>query len=623
MPKPLKIILIALGVLLALMLAAAAYFAATFNPNDYKPQLIRLVQEKKQRTLEIPGDIKLSFFPKLGVDLGKLRLSEHGGSGEFLSVESAKVSLALLPLLSKRYVVDQVRVDGLRAHIVKFKDGSTNYDDLLAKDEATPQPQQQPQQEPVSFDVGGVRITNGSVLYEDRQAGRTIDLSKLQAETGRIADNADSRIDLSADVRSNTPQADAKLGLKSGFRFDRAAKRAAFKDMALRVDGAVAGIDTLSLQVNGSADLRPEAKRVQLDGIKLVASGKEAGKPIDVKLDIPQLTVNDKQVTSGKIGGELYFTSGTKAISAVFNAPAFDGSPDAFRLPAINLDLGVKDGELDARAKVSGALSGDIGKLAFSSPKLNLALSGQKGSTVLRGSLTTPLVLDLEKKLVELSNIAVDFTLPNPRGGPMALTAAGKANYDLGKKDGSATLKGKLDESSFDAKLGLAGSPSRYRADIGIDRIDVDRYLAQAPAPVPAPKAPAPASAPEKPFDLSALQDLHADGAVRIGALKVKNIRSANVRFALHADSGKVNIDPFNASLYGGTVSGAMSAAATHPARFTLRQTLTGIAIGPLLKDATGKDPLEGKGNVALDVITSGDTATALRRALGGTARLE
>ena len=62
MPKILKVLFIGIGCLFLLVVAIVAVVAATFNPNDYKPLIIKLVQEKKQRTLSIPGEIKLTFF---------------------------------------------------------------------------------------------------------------------------------------------------------------------------------------------------------------------------------------------------------------------------------------------------------------------------------------------------------------------------------------------------------------------------------------------------------------------------------------------------------------------------------------------------------------------------------
>lgn len=64
MNKYLKYSLFGIGGLIALLVLAIAIIAATFNPNDYKQQIIDIVKEKKQRTLKIDGDIKLAFWPK-------------------------------------------------------------------------------------------------------------------------------------------------------------------------------------------------------------------------------------------------------------------------------------------------------------------------------------------------------------------------------------------------------------------------------------------------------------------------------------------------------------------------------------------------------------------------------
>ena len=88
MHKPLKYIAMGIGGIVLLALLVAGYFAATFNPNDYKDDIIKLVKEKKDRTLHIDGDIKLTFWPKIGADLGKIALSEHQSETEFASVLS-------------------------------------------------------------------------------------------------------------------------------------------------------------------------------------------------------------------------------------------------------------------------------------------------------------------------------------------------------------------------------------------------------------------------------------------------------------------------------------------------------------------------------------------------------
>src|SRR5690349_15923800 len=128
--KTLKYVLFGVGALIALMVIAVIVIALTFDPNQYKPQIIQAVKDKTGRTLAIAGDLKLKLFPKIGAELGHTSLSERNSDKTFASVNNVQVYVALLPLLSKSVVVDEVRLDGLTAHLIKFKDGTTNFSDL-------------------------------------------------------------------------------------------------------------------------------------------------------------------------------------------------------------------------------------------------------------------------------------------------------------------------------------------------------------------------------------------------------------------------------------------------------------------------------------------------------------
>src|SRR3954469_7382955 len=132
--KVLKWVLITAGAVVLLVAGALAFIAATFDPNQYKTQVAALVKEKTQRTLTIEGDVRLMLFPKLGVHLGKARLSEVRSEKDFAQLEDMRVSLALIPLLSRQVVVDEVRLAGFHANLVKRKNGKTNFDDLLGRE---------------------------------------------------------------------------------------------------------------------------------------------------------------------------------------------------------------------------------------------------------------------------------------------------------------------------------------------------------------------------------------------------------------------------------------------------------------------------------------------------------
>ena len=119
--KTLKIVGGIAVVLVLLLVAAAAFVAYKFEPAWAKQELTRVIKEQKQRTLVIEGDVGLSFFPSLGVRLGKTTLSEFQSEKQFAGIDNAKVSVRLIPLLSKKIEVDYIDLSGVRAVIIRRK----------------------------------------------------------------------------------------------------------------------------------------------------------------------------------------------------------------------------------------------------------------------------------------------------------------------------------------------------------------------------------------------------------------------------------------------------------------------------------------------------------------------
>lgn len=221
--KLLKIVLWLVGGLILLALVAAAIFAMTFDPNKYKGDVERLVKERTGRTLQLKGPLEMAFWPSLGARVSGVTLSERAADREFLSLASAHASVALMPLLGGEVIVDRVRVAGLKAQIVKDKDGRFNFQDLM---EPQPQAGQKPAPEsekksgdsaPVRFDIAGINIEDSSIAYRDLASGQEVALSGLNLETGRIAENAQGKIDFSTALKRNTPPLDAKLALNGSY----------------------------------------------------------------------------------------------------------------------------------------------------------------------------------------------------------------------------------------------------------------------------------------------------------------------------------------------------------------------------------------------------------------------
>ena len=65
------------------------------NPGDM-PVFLPRIRVCAAHRIAPDGAIKLAFFPRIGVELGKLSLYEHKGSKVFAAVNSARVSVDLL-----------------------------------------------------------------------------------------------------------------------------------------------------------------------------------------------------------------------------------------------------------------------------------------------------------------------------------------------------------------------------------------------------------------------------------------------------------------------------------------------------------------------------------------------
>src|SRR4029079_7743841 len=108
-------------------------------------QIQQLVKYKTGRTLTLQGKLEVAVWPALGAKVAGVTFSEPNGKDQFIALDSAHVSVAVMPLLHGEAIVDKIRISGLKARIVKEKDGTFNSSDLL---EAKPEPGKESQAPP-------------------------------------------------------------------------------------------------------------------------------------------------------------------------------------------------------------------------------------------------------------------------------------------------------------------------------------------------------------------------------------------------------------------------------------------------------------------------------------------
>jgi|GEM_PF-5724366 len=233
--KLLKLIVIICAGILVFFIAAAMLLATLLDSDKLKSDLVQIVRDKTHRTLKIEGGFSLAFFPSLGLKTGKTSLSEKEGSkdqGALVSLENAHIAVAIMPLFRKQLVFTTIELTGLRGNIVRYADGTTNIDDLFAKN---------PNDPPARFDIGGLALSNATLTYLDEKARSLISLHILKLDAGHLANNAEGKLKIAAKITSSTPEEPLKannhadLQLSAQYRYDLDKKTFDVSDLLLTV----------------------------------------------------------------------------------------------------------------------------------------------------------------------------------------------------------------------------------------------------------------------------------------------------------------------------------------------------------------------------------------------------
>jgi len=210
--------LIGFAIILLVIFGVAIY--VFFDPNDHKDFIMTKVAEKTGRDFSLTGDINLTFYPWLGVEVGGMTLGNSSGFGDapFIHTDQVALRVKLIPLLKSRIEMDTIRIYGAEINLAKNQKGLTNWDDLTGPKKTT-----EKSQKPLklaSLALGGVDIKNAKINWEDQSTGLVYNISNLNVATGRLISG--EPIDLSASLiaKTNKPQLMADLTMKGTIAYD-------------------------------------------------------------------------------------------------------------------------------------------------------------------------------------------------------------------------------------------------------------------------------------------------------------------------------------------------------------------------------------------------------------------
>jgi len=594
--RRLRVVAAAAAALLALAVALAI---ALFDINRYKPEIEAAVRTHSGRSLHLNGDLALSFFPRLAIDLPASSLSARDSEAEFLSFSSARMEVALLPLLWQEVVIESMQLREARATMtLPGKHGSTGeVDSGTNRDSgasagaaaAVPSPEaaaRSTAQTPAVPDTGAAAsresrweirqllLSDAALILHNAVNGKTIVLSAINLETGRLA------------AKTQLP-----LALKA--------------QVAVMSQPEVLG----EIEVTASVDIDMTGARPALaaSDFKLGFTGRRDSQPWRAALTASRLSRQGETFSAAQVAVSLQPDGQPAANAWTFAASAeeiaFDGQ--RLSLPHFDAEIAREDPRLPegrARLPLSGALTLDARH-----ERASLQLAAKASDARFEASIELTNFAQPEVGFdLQADRLNLDAYLPLAQ--PLAQPVAGKAA--AGAKPAAAAPA-------------ASSEPGQTQPRSTAARLL--RTAASAPTLRPASAA----AAAEPAFDLAGLHKLRLDGQLQIAQLQAGGIKATAVHAGVHSADGRATLAPLSARLYGGQADGdltldaqgAPDAQNTQGPRVSMKLALNDVDFGALARDALGRSDLAGRGNVDLALSSSGQSRAELTRAAQGTAR--
>ena len=437
---------IAMGVFFVVAAVAVRLF---IDPNDFRDEIENVVLEKTGRKLTIEGDVGLSVFPWLAVEIGPTRLGNAPGFGEVLvaEFESARLSIRFIPLIFGRELkIGTAAIDGFRLDLRVDKQGRRNWSDLLESDTAAEEKSPEDHGAPgdATFEISGVDISNASISYADASNGDRYTFTDANLKLGRIsAAGEEVPVDgrLAFDIQPTGYS--GTLELATSVRFDAASGAVTFGGSSLT--GTVAGVAVEPTRLEfstGGIEVNTVEKTAALQPINLSVLG------IDVHADVqpfsyadtirPQATVRVDAFSPRNVmrllGVEAPVTADPNALTRVIMDAKANMAEDLVRLTDLNIKLddtsfkGSMTVPFDSAGRFIAKLDGDTIDLdRYMEPAAEGDAAGAEGAApvAIPSDLLRPLNVrgDLTLRTVRVGGLPLEevSVTVNARGGTLRI----------------------------------------------------------------------------------------------------------------------------------------------------------------------------------------------------------
>jgi AsmA protein len=312
MNKAVRLSMIGAGVCVAVIILALGLFISTFDINNYKGFVSRLVNKQTGRGLTFGGEIGLTVFPRLGVRMNDVSLSNAPGFADepMLVAREARLEVRILPLLSGSVRFGHLDLSGVSLALERDAEGETNWNDLIksaTKDSRQGKKTHATAKDDGAFvlEIAGVSLADSTLTWNDRMSGTSLTLTDCNLTTGAIGGSEPFPVKAGCAFSGTTPALDGQLGATS--------------DVTLKLDSGQISLAGL--------DLTASAKGADVPGGSVAAEAKAQAVLLDIHKE--NITVDAMTVTAygatARVDGDLTGFDAARRIAATVTLDQFNG----------------------------------------------------------------------------------------------------------------------------------------------------------------------------------------------------------------------------------------------------------------------------------------------------------
>ena len=331
MARALKILIfIVFGLIL---LAAGAILAVTrlIDPNDFKPQISTLAHEQAGLDVSIPGNLAWSFWPYLGIEIGRTEVRLAGDEDLFAAFDSVQTSVAVLPLLRGSVALSGLYLDGLELNLLETADGA-NWERIGGTGADTGETPVDPANSATGLDIPvtipELRLGNGRVRYRSTLDGSDIQIEQLSLSATDVS--LTSPFPLEASLRYQD-QDDLRIDLALSGRLGMDLERNLFRFEQSVADVSLAGLTSLPVQVlaRQSIEAALDEDRISIRDLVLEAAGTRTHGALEIT------ALSTKPVFRGQLSVDPF--DANAALRTIGEAPIATTDPQALKRVAMEM----------------------------------------------------------------------------------------------------------------------------------------------------------------------------------------------------------------------------------------------------------------------------------------------